>query len=152
MHTFNPNSPLVLAKKRQLIHGWFKFFCVLALVFYSLTYFVVSIYWFASAPPDFITINVERTPSYFLIMSLFFVPVIASVYGLLQGKNWGLLGCLILSYLGLAHHLYCLLTTGNIILGLIITLVMLVQLHKIKAAWAQLLETEVSEMTTTTVS
>lgn len=151
MYTSNPNSPLLLAKKHQLIPGWFKFFCVLALIFYSLTYLVVSRYWFTSAPPDFITFNVERTPTLFLIMSLFFVPFIASFYGLLQGRNWGLLGCLILSYLGVAHHVYRLLTTGHIDLGLLITLVMLVQLHKIKTAWAKLLETEVSDMTTTTV-
>lgn len=44
----------------------------------------------------------------------------------------GLYDCLILSYLGVAHQVYCLLTTGNIELGSLITLMLLVQLHKIK--------------------
>lgn len=64
----------------------------------------------------------------------------------------GLYDCLILSYLGVAHQVYCLLTTGNIELGSLITLMLLVQLHKIKTAWVQLLEIEVSDVTSTTAS
>ncbi|WP_189429245.1 hypothetical protein [Alishewanella longhuensis] len=150
MQTSSTSSALLFARKRQLIPGWFKFFCSLALIFYSLSYLVVSSYWFASTLPDFITINVKRTPTYFLIMSLFFVPFIVSFYGLLQGRNWGLYGCLILSYLAGAEHLYNLVITGYFGLGLMITVVVLVQLHKIKAAWAEAVAAEVSDARSTT--
>ena len=127
-----------LQNKRSLsVPVWLKFLgvCLLGVHFLFLLYITGFLY--QQQLPAFITITTESAGMAFGMIWLFFIAAAASFYGLITGRYWGLIACLILSYLGLADACLSLLTKGKVDLGLLLYPLFIYQLYKVKAKWAQ---------------
>lgn len=133
---FTPDYNL-LNQRSLSVPVWLKFLgvCLLGVHFLFLVY--ITSFLYQQQLPAFITITAENAAMAFGMIWLFFIAAAASFYGLITGRYWGLIACLILGYLGLADACFSLVNKGKIDLGLLLYPFFIYQLYKVKTKWPQ---------------
>jgi hypothetical protein len=127
-----------LLNQRSLnVPVWLKFSGVCLLGVYCLFLLYITGNEYQQQLPAFITITTENPIVAFGAIWLFFIAAAASFYGLITGHHWGLIACLIMSYLGFTEACFSLVVRGKIELGLLLFPLFIYQLYKIKAKWAR---------------
>ncbi len=141
----------IITYRKTLIPRWIKFFGWLFIIMASTIPFLWAIYPFleVSQPPVFAIFGIYAAgPPYFfgaLIVQAIIAFMGISAYGLLFGKSWGVVACLINGYLGLAICLFVMVMSGFSSLQLepLLQIPYLVRLHKIRILWQGQDNTEV---------
>ena len=146
----SPNSELgnlttesgIIEARKQLVPKWIKVFGWLFIIFGILVPIIGIFAAVSGATSGFSLYGLETTGSVFspkaiLIMALFIAHG-ACAFGLLFGKPWGVISCIILAYISSAICVYSM-VMGNgstVRLELLVLIPYLVKLHKLMPAWA----------------
>lgn len=135
----------IVTYRKKLVPMWIKVFGWLFILFGVVIPFTVVYSAINGAPVNFAMFGLSAHGSITSPMSVFlillFIALAVSAYGLLFGRAWGLMLCLVLGYVSLA---ICVTTTVvtlvtsagiNIRLEIIVLIPYLIRLHKMKSEW-----------------
>mgnify|MGYP006201466719 CR=1 FL=1 len=135
----NENLGLMLRLQRiQLMPGWLKLLALLILGLHLVCYLALAFYWFQPYVSDAVNISIERSFANFILVSACFVVVLSSIWGLIQGYNWGLNICIFLVGISMFTDVFALLNKSEFDLMLIFEMLLLWRLIKLHLAWSKL--------------
>ncbi|WP_333608280.1 hypothetical protein [Arsukibacterium sp.] len=139
MQTVVTKDYSLLNQRCQLVPVWLKFIGICLFGLWFLFFLFVTAQWFNNTAPDAVSFPSGKSPWVLSVIWLYFLVYASSFYGLISGRYWGLIACMVLSYLSLLNAGFTLVTEGRIDLMLVIVVALLLyQLHSIKAKWARL--------------
>jgi hypothetical protein len=139
------NSDIVINRKK-LIPLWIKIFGWIFIVMGVSIILIPFITPFFSIPVTYELFGLSSQGSPFAPMALLISAIILShsisAYGLLFGRDWGLIACLITGHIAIAICIFSMLTSVtsgavNLRLELILLIPYVLKLRKIKKQWRQ---------------
>ncbi|MEE2024294.1 MULTISPECIES: hypothetical protein [Alkalimonas] len=145
MNPSQRNNNEILKQRRLAVPVWLKIAGWLVLGFYGVVFLFATIYLLGGDASTSFTFSEYTLQHPFRVLAMLwggFALMAICFYGLLRGYYAGLFSCLVLSYLGLADAVYSFATTGNLDLTLLISLIVLTQLHKVWRRWRLFAQSE----------
>ena len=133
----------LIAYRKSLVPRWIKVFGWIFIVMAAAIPIMWCVYPFLklSQPARFEIFGLYAVGSPYFYGAILIQSIIVflgvSAYGLLFGKSWGLIACLINGYLGIAICLFTMFMSGLTSLRLepLIQVPYLIKLHKIRGLW-----------------